>query len=109
MPQPRPLPRSLAPLPGESLPGFLLRLSCRLGQPPARIAGLTGLAPDRRSRASLPVTLLAGIPEPARRTFTFMTRLNAGQAAQLGMSSWRERYAPLVIAGPEHAGPAFAG
>jgi hypothetical protein len=52
----------------------------------------------------LPVTLLAGIPEPAKRTFTFMTRLDAGQAAQLGMSAWRERYAPLVIRGPEHAG-----
>jgi hypothetical protein len=104
MPLPRPLSRSLAPLPGESLPGFLLRLSCRLGQPPARIAELTGLATDRRTRASLPVTLLAGIPEPARRTFAFMTRLDAGQAAQLGMSAWREPYAPLVIAGPEHAG-----
>ena len=104
MPQPRPLPRSLAPLPGESLPGFLLRLSCRLGQPPARIAELTGLAPDRRSRASLPVTLLAGIPAPATGTFTFMTRLDAGQVAQLGMSAWRERYAPVVISGPEHDG-----
>jgi hypothetical protein len=107
MPQPRPLPRSLAPLPGESLPGFFLRLSCRLGQPPARIAELTGLAPDGRSGASLPVTLLAGIPEPARRTFTFMTRLDAGQAAQLGMSAWRERYAPVVIAGPDHAGAGY--
>jgi hypothetical protein len=104
MPQPRPLPRSLAPLPGESLPGFLLRLSCRLGPPPARIAELTGLAPDRRSRASLPVTLLAGIPEPATGTFTFITRLDAGLVAQLGMSAWRERYAPVVISGPEHHG-----
>jgi TniQ len=107
MPQPRPLSRSLAPLPGESLPGFLLRLSCRLNQPPARIAELTGIAPDGRSGASLPVTLLAGIPEPARRTFTFMTRLGAGRAAQLGMSAWRERYAPLVIAGPDHAGAGY--
>jgi hypothetical protein len=63
---------------------------------------MTGLAPDRRSGASLPVTLLAGIPEPARSTFTFMTRLDPGQAAQLGMSAWRERYAPLIIAGPDH-------
>jgi hypothetical protein len=108
MPRPRPLPRSLAPLPGESLPGFLLRLSCRLGQPPARIAELTGLAPvDGHSGAMLPVTLLAGIPEPARRTFTYMTRLDTAQAAQLGMSSWRERYAPLVIAGPDHAGAGY--
>jgi hypothetical protein len=93
---PRPLPRSLVPLPGESLPGFLLRLSCRLNQPPARIAELTGLALAGRTRASLPVTLLAGIPEPAIGTFAFMTRLGAGEIARLGMSAWQERYPPLV-------------
>lgn len=91
----RPLPRSLVPLPGESLPGFLLRLSCRLEQPPARIAELTGLAPDRPG-ASLPVTLLAGVPEPAVGTFAFMTRLGSGEIARLGMSGWQERYPPLV-------------
>jgi hypothetical protein len=63
MSQPRPLPRSLVPIPGESLPGFLLRLSCRLNQPPARIAELTGLAPGKVSGARIPVILLAGIPE----------------------------------------------
>ena len=105
--QPRALPRSLAPLAGESLPGFFLRLSCRLNQPPARIAELTGIAPGRRSRTILPVTLLAGIPEPARHTFAFMTRLDAEQVAQLGMSAWRERYAPLVITGPGRAGGRF--
>jgi len=102
-----PLPSSLIPLPGESLAGYLLRVAYRLELAPARVAELTGLAPGGRSGASLPVTLLAGIPEPARRTFTFMTRLDAGQAAQLGMSAWRERYAPLVIAGPDHAGAGY--
>jgi hypothetical protein len=42
-----------------------------------------------------------------RRTFTFMTRLDAGQAAQLGMPAWRERYAPIVIRGPESAGSGY--
>jgi len=100
MSQPRPLPRSLIPLPGESLPGFLLRLSYRLNQTPARIAELTGLAPHGRSGARLPVTLLADIPEPASRTFAFMTRLDAGEVARLGMSAWQERYPPLIV-GPE--------
>lgn len=102
MRQPRPLPRSLVPLPGESLPGFLLRLSWRLDRPPARIAELTGLAPAGRPGASLPVTLLAGVPEPSRQTFAFMTRLNAGQADMLGMTAWPERYAPVVVS-PEGA------
>jgi hypothetical protein len=102
MPEPRPLSRSLVPIPGESLPGFLLRMSFRLRVPPAQLARLTGLAPAGRTGASLPVTLLAGIPEPARRTFTFMTRLDAGQATRLGMSAWQGRYPPLVI-GPEDA------
>ena len=100
MPAPRPLPRSLVPIPGESLPGFLLRLSCRLNQPPARIAELTGLAPDRTSGARIPVILLAGIPETDSCTFTRMTRLTGAQAAQLGMGTWHERYPP-VIASPE--------
>lgn len=98
MRQPRPLPRSLIPLPGESLPGFLLRLSCRLNQPPARIAELTGLVPDGRSGAHLPVILLAGIPEPASSAFARLTRLDGSQVTQLGMASWQERYPPLIIA-----------
>ena len=100
MPQSRPLPRSLVPLPGESLPGFILRLSFRLNQPPARIAELTGLAPDRPSWARMPVILLAGIPEADSSTFARMTRLTGAQAARLGMGTWRERYPP-VIASPE--------
>ena len=39
-----PLPRSLDPLPEESLPGYLLRLAHRLGLAPVRILQLTGLS-----------------------------------------------------------------
>ena len=100
MPASRPPPRSLVPIPGESPPGFLLRLSCRLNQPPARVAELTGPAPDGASGTHIPVILLAGIPETGRSTFIRMTRLTGAQAAQLGMSTWQERYPP-VIASPE--------
>lgn len=96
MPRTRRLPRSLVPLPGESLPGFLLRLSYRLNQPPARIAELTGLALDGPGGRRLPVILLAGIPEPASSDFTRMTRLTSAQAAGLGMGTWQERYAPVI-------------
>jgi hypothetical protein len=87
VPAPRPLGRSLVPIPGESLPGFLLRLSFRLGLPPAGLAELSGLAPAGRG-ARLSVILLTGIPEPASRAFTLMTRLTGRQAAQLGLAAW---------------------
>ena len=45
-----PLPRSLDPLPAESLPGYLLRLAHRLGLAPARIMQLTGLTASRDGR-----------------------------------------------------------
>lgn len=37
----RPLPRSLDPLPDESIIGFVLRLAHRLEIPPARVVELT--------------------------------------------------------------------
>ena len=92
MPMPPPLGRSLIPLPGESLPGFILRLSCRLQLPPARLAALTGLVPAGHSGARVPVSLLTEIPEPARRTFAHMTRLTTDKVAQLGLACLQERY-----------------
>src|SRR5216683_1428741 len=65
MPAPRPLSRSLIPIPGESLPGFLLRLSYRLNLPPARLADLTGLRSVGVRGSRLPPVLVAGIPAPA--------------------------------------------
>ena len=92
MPPPQPLGRSLVPIPGESLPGFLLRLSFRLNLPPARLAELTGLATARDSMCRLPAVLLTGIPEPGRRIFARMTRLTDGQVTGLGLAAWQERY-----------------
>jgi hypothetical protein len=43
-----PLPRSLDPLPAESLPGYVLRLAHRLDMSPGRLAALTGLGNGRR-------------------------------------------------------------
>jgi hypothetical protein len=101
MPQPRPLPRSLVPLPGESLPGFLLRLSCRLNQPPARVAELTGLKSAGVREPRVPAVLVSGIPQAVLPVFTRMTRLTDSQAGQLGMASWQERY-PLPAVGEGH-------
>src|ERR1700752_1114725 len=92
MPQLRSLPRSLVPLPGESLPGFLLRLSFRLNQSPARIAELTGLKSGGGRESRVPAILVSGIPAAALPVFTRMTRLTGSQAAPLGLAAWQERY-----------------
>jgi hypothetical protein len=92
MPAPPPLGRSLVPIPGESLPGFLLRLSFRLNLPPAQLAELTGLATAKDRMSRLPAVLLTGIPEPNRRTFARMTRLTDSQVTGLGLAAWQERY-----------------
>jgi hypothetical protein len=92
MPALPPFGRSLAPIPAESLPGFLLRLSYRLNLAPARLAELSGLAMDRPGKNPLPAGLLTGIPAPGRRTFARMTRLTDGQVTGLGLAAWQERY-----------------
>ena len=88
----QPLGRSLVPLPGESLTGFVLRLSCRLELPPARIAALTGLVPAGNSGARPPLGLLTEIPASARQTFACMTRLTTSEVVQLGLASLHKRY-----------------
>ena len=96
----RPLSRSLIPVRGESLPGFLLRLSYRLGMPPARLAELAGLRTAGVRGSRLPPVLAAGIPAPVLPVFTRMTRLTGDQASELGLAAWRGRYpVPAAEAG----------
>jgi len=47
-----PLPRSLDPLPDESLPGYLLRLAHRLDLSPATVAMLTGLSTGKTGQVA---------------------------------------------------------
>src|SRR5260370_33133138 len=82
MPAPRPLSRSLIPVPGESLPGFLLRLSYRMNLPPARIADLAGLRSAGVRGSRLPPILVAGVPAPALPVFTPVPRLTANPTAR---------------------------
>jgi len=106
MPAPRPLGRSLVPIPGESLPGFLLRLSYRLNLTPARLAELTGLTTGGHGTSSLHAVLLTGIPAPARHTFAHMTRLTDDQVTGLGLAAWQERYPlPAWMPGKRHTLP----
>jgi hypothetical protein len=96
-----PLPRSLDPLPDESLPGYLLRLAHRLGLAPARIMQLTGLTAGRDGRQPARRSLMLHLDEAPAGTFARITRLTGTETAGLCMSSMSGRYpwaAPRVTA-----------
>jgi len=87
-----PLPRSLDPLPDESLPGYLLRLAHRLGLAPARIMQLTGLTAGRDCRQPVRRSLMLHLDEAPAGVFARVTRLTAAEASQLCMSSMSAQY-----------------
>jgi hypothetical protein len=81
-----PLPRSLIPLPGESLPGLILRLSHRLGQAPGHILWRTGLTNPDRNRRSIglaPKRLLLMLDPSEQQRFAAITRLDPAIIDQL--------------------------
>jgi hypothetical protein len=86
----RPLPRTLDPLPGESVGGYLLRLSFRLRVSPLHLARITGCAARRQSFIG-PRTLFS-LDAPK---FAQAARLSAYEAASLSASSWAGRYPPI--------------
>ena len=89
----RPLPRSLDPLPDESLPGFVLRLAHRLERTPARICEITGLTDAGKYKPPLGRRLYL---DPATRTrFAEATQLHADEVAALDVAGLADRYAPL--------------
>jgi len=96
----RPLPRSLDPLEGESLHGFLLRLSCRLRIAPLRLARMTGCA-----AAPSPSVSRQSMIDLDTETFAYATQLAANEAAALTLVPWAARYPPIRRAlsrpGPE--------
>ena len=84
----RPLARSLDPADGESLGGYLLRLSRRLRLSPIRLARAI-VSP--RTQLSRGLLLNAGIAAFARAT-----RLTPGEATALTLSPWASRYPPIA-------------
>ncbi len=102
----RPLARSLAPLPEESLPGYLLRLSYRLGRSPARIGMLSGLSGMHHR---LPGDYLLTLPTQLADAFAHTARLSSAEAQSLTLagSGLASAYAPLgatrLVQGRNHA------
>jgi hypothetical protein len=93
----RPLPRSLDPLPDETLTGFMLRLAHRLGTSPGTVAIRTGLASHRKENVlfRIPIRLLHDLEPEQLRTFARATRLTPGEVGCLLTSSLAGRYGPL--------------
>ncbi|MFD0396762.1 TniQ family protein [Kitasatospora sp. NPDC127121] len=87
----RPLARSLDPLPGESLGGYLLRLAHRLRLSPIRLARLTGCT--RPSTTQLGRRLLLDLDT---RAFAHTTRLSEEEATALTLVPWSDRYLPIA-------------
>ncbi|MEU1596879.1 TniQ family protein [Streptomyces sp. NPDC005708] len=84
-----PLPRSLIPLPGESLHGLVLRLSHRLGQSPGHILWYTGLGTAGRQRPSLaPNRLLFMLDRGEGERFAEATRLDQATVDKLTLRSY---------------------
>ena len=90
-PRPRPLTRSLEPLAGESLAGYLLRLSSRLRISPLQLARLTGCASDSSAVSSRHLLLTLDVQRFARAT-----RLSVSEASSLTFARWADRYPPIT-------------
>ncbi|MDX3486608.1 TniQ family protein [Streptomyces sp. ID05-18] len=88
----RVLPRSLAPLPEESLPGYLLRLAYRTGHSPRRIADLTGLG---QRHNSIPYAHLRSLPDHLANLFSHATRLTRKETDALTLTRLADRYPAL--------------
>lgn len=93
----RPLARSLVPLPDESIAGFLLRLSHRLGFSSGHLLFRTGLNPRESSHTASPKHLLALEPGPLT-TFSLTTKLSEHEADRLTLRPYLDRYPPLADA-----------
>lgn len=89
----RPLSRSLAPLPEESLPGLLLRLAYRLDRSPARIASLCGLS---RHQHRLPAEYLITLPAESGEALKAAAFLREGETDALTLSAMAASYPPLA-------------
>ncbi|MFE1453261.1 TniQ family protein [Streptomyces olivaceoviridis] len=95
----RPLPRSLLPLPGESLPGLLLRLAHRLDLSPGRLSMVTGLVHGGKVHIGRSTTShLLMLTSSDRDRFASSLRLLPQQADQLTMRPLFGRFPPVAEA-----------
>ncbi|MFD5728454.1 TniQ family protein [Streptomyces sp. NPDC058368] len=97
MPPPPPrLPRSLAPLPGEELPGYTLRLAHRLDLTPIELLRQTGLVATDRHAA--PARLMLTMEGDALTRFCAATTMSAKDALGLTFRPYVTSYPPVAEA-----------
>lgn len=86
------MPRSLAPLPGESLPGLLLRLAYRLDRSPARVAELCGL---NYQAGRISYIHLRFLPDDLTQQLAHTARLTEHETNNLTLRQFAGRYPAL--------------
>ncbi|MFF3159562.1 TniQ family protein [Streptomyces sp. NPDC057910] len=92
-----PLPRSLDPLPDESLPGFVLRLAHRLDLSPADLIWRMGCGGRRPSSPPAAAHLLM-LEAASLAAFSTSTGLSPSDVEALTLRSFLEHYPPLTRA-----------
>jgi hypothetical protein len=92
-----PLPRSLDPLPEESLAGYLLRLSFRLSLAPRSLLYRTGLVTQTPGSGYIPHQnrMALALDQDTAATFGRVTRLTNEEVTALTLASWRHHYRPI--------------
>ncbi|MFG2631716.1 TniQ family protein [Streptomyces sp. NPDC048473] len=93
-----PLPRSLEPLPDESLPGFLLRLAHRLDLAPQQLARRVKLITPEDPHARVSAANLLMMPSDRLHAFAEAVRMTPADADALTLSSYADRYPALAQA-----------
>lgn len=93
-----PLPRSLEPLPEESLPGFLLRLTHRLDLTPHQLARRVTLIPPDDPHAKVSAAHLLMMQSARLRAFAEVTRMTPADADALTLRPYADRYPALARA-----------
>lgn len=93
----RPLPRSLDPLPGESLSGFLLRLAYRLGCSPLHAARLCGLT-EKHQKIS--TGHLIALTDERAQKFSYRSRLTIPETRALTLRPFAGSYPALAKIDP---------
>lgn len=93
---PRPLTRSLAPLPKEPFPGYLLHLAYRLNRSPGRIAEPCGINGGGQQRIPAATVHRSASTAPARITCTAGPITRRRRTSYSVLSQRLERYADLM-------------